>query len=64
MDGLEFPRGPVVRTHTSRAGAMGLIPGTENKLRFYKLCSTAQNEKTKRMDGWESVAVLMEEFCG
>ena len=32
MDGLEFPRGPVVRTHASRAGAMGSIPGMENKI--------------------------------
>ena len=63
MDGLEFPRGPVVRAHASRAGAMGSIPGTENKLRCHKLCSTAKNEKTKRMDGWERVAVLMEECC-
>ena len=42
----------MVRAHASRAGAMGSIPGTENKLRFHKLCGTAKNEKTKRMDGW------------
>ena len=53
----------MVRAHASRAGAVGSIPGTENKLRFHKLCGTAKNEKTKRMDGWERVAVLMEEIC-
>ena len=55
MDGLQFPGGPVVRTHASTAGAMGLIPGMETKLRLHKPCSTAKNGgKKKRMDGWES----------
>ena len=65
MDGLQFPGGPVVRTHASTAGAMGLIPGTETKLRLHKPCSTAKNGGKKKKKGWMGgrVAVVMEGCC-
>ena len=65
MDGLQFPGGPVVRTHASTAGAMGLIPGTETKLRLHKPCSTAKNGGKKKKKGWMGgrAAVLMEGCC-